>query len=56
MVYRPWNPNRLQFLVQPDRGQVGVAFQQLRDLIRKRVQQAWPAYALLFGGARAAIL
>ena len=35
---------------------MGIAFQQLRDLIRKRVQQAWPAYTFLFRGARAAIL
>jgi hypothetical protein len=45
-----------QLLMQPHRSEMGVAFHQLRDLIRKRVQQAGPRRALLFRGARAAIL
>src|ERR1043166_8954271 len=35
---------------------MGIAFQQLGDLIRKRVQQAGPAHALFFHRADAAIL
>ena len=35
-----------QFFMQADRGQVRVAFQQLRDLIRIRVEQSRPARAL----------
>ena len=45
-----------QLLMQPHRSEMGVAFHQLRNLIRKRVQQAGPRRALLFRGARAAIL
>jgi hypothetical protein len=39
--------------MQPDGGEMGIAFQQLRDLIRKRVQQAGPARALFFRRAGA---
>ena len=39
-------PQPAQFFMQSDGGQIRVAFQQLRDVIRVRVQQAWPARAL----------
>src|SRR5213078_3167975 len=42
--------------MQSHRGQVGIALEQLRDLIRERVQQARPVRTLLFRCARAAIL
>ena len=45
-----------QLLMQPHGGQVRIAFQQLRDLIHERVQQARPADAFLVGGPRTAIL
>ena len=51
-----WEPEPAQLLVQPHRREIRIALQQLRDLIRKRVQQARPAHALCSGGARAAIL
>ena len=45
-----------QLLMQPHGGQVRIAFQQLCDLIRERVQQARPAEAFLVRGPRTAIL
>src|SRR5262252_4109040 len=45
-----------QLFVQPHRCQIRVAFQQLRDLIRERVELARPANSFLSGGAGPAVL
>ena len=45
-----------KFFMQPDSGQIRVAFQKLRDLIRIRVQQTGPARALAFRCASSAVL
>jgi len=45
-----------KFFMQPDSGQIRVAFQQLRDLIRISVQQTRPARALAFRFASPMVL